>query len=382
MRVVVDCIDHGDVGISYPMVDTMASLNHNKQSNSEWVCETVQNRSWVVKFFLVAYILVSLVAKFGWADIESSPNSSLVQSNAVDDQSADEALNLLFVGNSYTAGNDLASLTKELVEAEWASRVFTQSHHPGGVTFYDHVKHATEEANSWSIRSMGLETESDLHTWLVKRPEKWNWVILQEQSQIPGFYQIPGFPKEVSFKTSEESAAKLNSLIRKIPHAETLFLLTWGRKEYDERNPDLYPDFKTMQHRLTHGYKRYVRATSTKSRPTYVAPVGLVFERIYEDIKKAGLDPAEEGSLFDQLYMEDGSHPSLAGSYVAALTIYATIMGDDARNVYWRPDGLEREVALAIQDAVSRTIAYTASHDIITYPWHHESPDVDDKKDD
>ena len=125
-----------------------------------------------------------------------------------------------------------------------------------------------------------------------------------------------------------------------------------------------------MQTLLTEGYQHYRQATTTKDRKTYIAPVGLVFETIYHDVISRGDDPTVPGNLFFDLYAGDGSHPSLAGSYLAALTLYATITGKNPEHpTTWCHPKLASNVCQRIQNAVRRTVLETYTSGVIVYPW-------------
>ena len=172
------------------------------------------------------------------------------------------------------------------------------------------------------------------------------------------------------------SCQELDELVQKIPGAQTLLYNTWGRRSGDERNPGLYPDFLTHQWRLNQGYEKYLEATTTPERPTFVSPVGRVFEAIYMDIKGQSKDPLDQDSLFYQLYGPDGSHPSVAGSYLAALTMYASMLGEDPREVKWIPEEVDPDMAKQIQRAVAWTFLETIAMGM-TYPWQAELIDED-----
>jgi hypothetical protein len=150
--------------------------------------------------------------------------------------------------------------------------------------------------------------------------------------------------------------------------------MTWGSLGTHELYPDLYTDFITYQELVSEGYLQYVQATSTAERPTYVAPVGLVYRTIYNDDVLRGIEnPAHEdsGSLFYKLYEKGDHHESLAGSYVITLTVYSTITGEDANSVSWKPPTriMDDQLAAKLRDAVNRTIDYTVTNGIIRYPW-------------
>lgn len=277
-------------------------------------------------------------------------------------------LELLFVGNSYTSVNDLAAITKQIIDSQWNTNVSVRAHHPGGQNFKGHL--ASTKADYVPPGGADYPSAHELREWLVTKPNQYNWVILQEQSQIPGFWG--GVSPE--WNDSFVSCQELDKLVRKIPNAQTMFYMTWGRRAGDTRNPNLYPDYLTHQWRLNQGYENYLEATSTPERPTFVAPVGLVFESIYMDIKGRKEDPLNENSLFYKLYREDGSHPSVAGSYLAALTMYASMLGDDPRDVEWIPEEVDAKMAKQIQNAVAWTILETTAMGM-TYPWQAEIVD-------
>jgi len=290
---------------------------------------------------------------------------------------------LLFVGNSYTEVNDLPTMVRHIFQEQWIAQVIVKSHYPGGQTFRGHVESAlvmNAPKTSGIFVTEGFDPK-ELRQWLITKPKKWNWVLLQEQSQVPGFWNVTGIPRDYAFSTSLSNSKQLNGMVERIPNAQTMFYMTWGRRngivDNSDIGPELYKDYPTMQARITAGYQQYMEATSRKGRPTYMAPVGLVFSRIYKQCQVAtkysnthednpGTDPH---SLFYQLYSQDGSHPSLAGSYLAALTIYGSIMGDDPRDVVWKPDLLSAEIASQMRQAVAKTIMDTAFDGTISYPW-------------
>ena len=328
---------------------------------------------------------------------------------------------LMFVGNSYTEFNDLASLTQQLLEEQLRKlspqpgkrrySVATKSHHPGGEVFYGHYNTTRDGFEPPASYYYVDETTTELRDWLVTHPEPWNWVIFQEQSQVPGFWDIQ-VDRDHSFNISVENIVKLNHLVEGLPPtqrqinndstisnipAQTMFYMTWGRRNGDERNPYLYRDYSTMQARLTKGYLQYQQVTSrTGQRPTFMAPVGLVFQTIFEQCrheKSYAMTPvdnpgADPDSLFYQLYFEDGSHPSIIGSYAAALTLYASMTGEDPRDIRWMPWGVQGPVAVRIRQVVAKTILATASsngsdplYPKIVYPWQQRQQQVEGKKD-
>lgn len=271
----------------------------------------------------------------------------------------DDELHLYFLGNSYTSSHHLPQLTKQALTSGGGANVAVESHNPPGMAFAGHLKILIGEGS----KGPGHR----LHRSIVaEKKRKWNWIILQNQSQVPGFIQDD--PDQ--FHQTVEHAKRLCFYSKEHnPGAKFMFMMTWGRRKSDKGNPHIFPDFLTMQAKLTAGYLHYVRATSTPECPTFVAPCGLVFETIYQDLVKEGKNPIESGSLFHELFAKDGHHPSLAGSYVAAVTLSASLTGKDATELLWKPDGLNADVAAKLRDAVSRTIQETIYSGLIRYPW-------------
>lgn len=191
----------------------------------------------------------------------------------------------LFIGNSYTQYNNLPSLVANLAAAD-GKNLIVDSYTPGGYTFQ---QHSTDPTAIIKINS-----------------QPWDFVILQEQSQRPSFS-----PAQVASQVYPY-AAELDSLIRyNNPCSETVFYMTWGRKNGDASNCPNYPPICTydgMQARLRESYMQMGLDNNAT-----VSPVGAAWKLVRT------WNPA-----FD-LYISDESHPSLHGSYLAACVHYATL---------------------------------------------------------
>lgn len=244
---------------------------------------------------------------------------------------------LLFVGNSYTASNGLVGLVEGASEARqpWAdTRAVELSQ--GGWTWADHAARV-EEGGAWQ--------QAFADTWDV--------VVLQEQSQIPGF------PMEEA--VWQESLASLQELAQAAEPADVALLLTWGRLDGDRQNPDLYPDFPTMQDRLTAGYLAYADSLGGAT----VIPAGEAFRALWAQ----GPDEA-----FFQLYVADESHPTPYGTHMVATTAHAALTGRDPSEVTvpWP------EVDTAILEAhheVVRELVLREPFGPYGYPWAQEWTD-------
>lgn len=260
--------------------------------------------------------------------------------------SGPDAESVLMLGNSYTANQDLPGALTQVFEAAGQTAQI-DSLTSGGLTLADHAERASDPSSAW-------------YDALVEQAGDWNWVILQDQSQIPGFPVTSSY-----YVDSLNGAEFLNGLIES-GNAQTVFFMTWGYREGDAMNAARYPDYSTMQARLTEGYLGYVSASSTDDRPTWVAPVGLAYSNIYAGIVADGGDPADEDSLFRLLYASDGSHPSPLGTYLAACVFYATLSGKTPVGLK-APKGMDENWADALQQAAAATVFDET--DEIDYPW-------------
>jgi len=79
------------------------------------------------------------------------------------------------------------------------------------------------------------------------------------------------------------------------------------------------------------------------SNDTYCAPVGISWSN-----STGGGDPMD-------LFSSDGSHPSLAGSYLAACTFYATIFNKSPEGIVYTA-GLDQEAARYLQEIAAYTV--------------------------
>ncbi len=164
--------------------------------------------------------------------------------------------------------------------------VFYESNSPGGYTFELHT------TNSTTISKI--------------KDHKWDYVVLQEQSQRPSFP-----PSQVAVEVYPY-AAILDSMIKASNIcAETVFFMTWGRKYGDQANCPSYPPLCTylgMQQRLRESYLEMGNTLSAT-----VAPVGVAWK-----------NSIEADSMIN-LYISDNSHPSVEGTYLNACVFYATL---------------------------------------------------------
>ncbi len=133
----------------------------------------------------------------------------------------------------------------------------------------------------------------------------WDYIILQDQSQIPAFQNY-----------FSQGAISLCLLTRESnPCARPMFYMTWGRQNGDASNCAVWPPVCTydgMDSLLRNSY--HDMALFNKAE---LSPVGEVWNYIRSNNPNINL------------YQSDGSHPSEAGSYLAACTFYTALFKRD-----------------------------------------------------
>lgn len=185
-------------------------------------------------------------------------------------------MRILMLGNSFTFFHDMPKMLSAMLGAEVAA------HTRGGAML-------AEQLNP--------ETEMGARTLKALRDEKWDYVILQEQSNAP-------ITKKKSFLASSE---KLCRLI-KDNGAKPVFYSTWAYREGSGKLESMEMTYEQMDDGLTRSYREAAEANGALT-----ACVGTAFTAMR---KCAGL------------YEADDYHPSEAGSLLAAAVIARTIEND------------------------------------------------------
>jgi hypothetical protein len=230
---------------------------------------------------------------------------------------AQDTLNVLFIGNSYTSVNNLPLLVKNLSTSA-GKTLNIDSNMPGGYLMSSHLNDAT----TFSKISQG----------------NWDYVILQEQSQIPtiDYYR---------YNDMYPAMTDLKSVIEQYnPCAKIITYMTWGRRfggqQCDPSGTNCSPvftNFNHMQDSLTSAYLEISEQLNIQC-----APVGVTWQNILNDT-----------TLF--LHSGDNSHPNIDGSYVAALTIFSSIWKQSSFGLTYTA-GLSSQLAQYYQTKSDNTI--------------------------
>jgi len=205
---------------------------------------------------------------------------------------ADEArpLRVLFIGNSYTYGNDLPKMIDELAKAGKLRPLEVGRELRGGYSLEMHWKD-------------GKAAQKIAAT-------KWDLVVLQEHSLRP----------IADRKLMFEYAAKLDQEIKK-QGAKTLLYLTCARQDKSD-----------TQAALSKAYFELARELKAS-----VAPVGVAWEMALRDDDKLVLHQA------------DKSHPNKNGTYLAACVFHGALHGKSPEGLPGAIGGLTNEEAKRLQ---------------------------------
>lgn len=224
-------------------------------------------------------------------------------------------LQVLFLGNSYTEYNNLPQLVASVALSKGDTLVF-DAYTPGGQTFQQH-----------SVSGICRDK-------ILSR--KWDYVVLQEQSQLPSFS-----PGRVESQVLPYAAALCQQVRNNDTCSRVMFYMTWGRENGDALMCMSYSPlctFNGMQQRLRDSYLQMAETNHAE-----VAPVGMVWKYIREH--------SPEIILYDT----DGSHPGLAGSYLAACTFYASLFHKSPLGAFV-PNGVSAAHADSIQAAAALVV--------------------------
>ncbi len=276
--------------------------------------------------------------------------SMLFEDSARAESSHDQpALDIVMLGNSYTSNNQLHVRLNNLLDAS--------DHAPD-------VQALTSGGKRLSWHGEQAETEGT--QWYDRLREPHDYVILQDQSQVPGFPTSSTYWQE-----SYEGAQIIDELVE-ARGGEIFFMMTWGYRNGDSNNQWRFPDFPTMQHHLKTGYLAYAENLSTPDRPVFVAPVGLAHWNIFDSLT----NPTSDGTIFSDLYAADDSHPSIQGTYLAACVIHVAITGIPSVGLP-STGGINATRTLELQQWADHTVFNTSVADGLTYPWMYEDPGVE-----
>ncbi len=223
-------------------------------------------------------------------------------------------MNILFIGNSYTYFYDLPSMFADLCRQN-GHDVRVDSVTAGGRKLHeclDETREKLHPTDGLAVRIAELLGEV-----------KYDVLILQEQSCLP-------------YHNTELFCAGAKGLATIVGADRTIMYATWGRADGSET----LTHYGWTRESMTEGlYKSYCHVATQVDGE--VSPVGLCFA--------AAVEKTPEIDLYDP----DKSHPSYAGSCVAALCHYKTVFGEMPRDLSTlKLDGAVAEKLAGIVDEI------------------------------
>ena len=230
---------------------------------------------------------------------------------------AQDTLHVLFLGNSYTAVNNLPLMVKNMAAAAGITINAVQNA-PGGHTVENHL--------------------SNTNTLIQIRKGIWDYVVIQEQSQIPtiDFYRYNSmYPSLIRLK---DSILAYNSCTKIIT------FMTWGRRfggqQCDGSGTYCSPDFRDFNHMQDSLRIAYIQISDSMN--VQCAPVGVSWQQVINDTTLI-------------LHQGDNSHPNLNGSYLAACTLFSSILKQKTTGISYTA-GLPASLALYFQTISDQTV--------------------------
>src|SRR5690606_38104138 len=220
---------------------------------------------------------------------------------------------VLFIGNSYTTVNDLPNMLRQ-VALSLGDTVTVASSAPGGYTLQQHATYAP--------------------TLNAITSQPWDFVVMQEQSQLGA---LPSDLTSTEYGLLQLMAAAEANWECTYP----VLYMTWGRENGD---PQFCPDFPFMctyagmQQALHNNY-----VALANFNDAWTAPVGAVWTTVRDTHPEI------------DLYVADGSHPSVAGTYLAACVFYSSLFHTSCTAATYTA-GLDPATAATLRAIASSTV--------------------------
>ncbi len=229
---------------------------------------------------------------------------------------SDEAktIHVLFIGNSLTTANNLPQLTADLARSRNHLMEY-DVYAPGGWNFSQHAS--------------GPQTLEKI------KKGNWDFVVLQEQGQMPAFAERQVQEDVYPFARQLSEAVKTAN-----PQARVVFYMTMARKNGDSHNamkislPEL-ETYEGMQNRINQSYMNM-----GTNNHDLIAPVGLVWKKVREQYPSI------------DLYVDE-THPNLTGTYLAACVFYTAFFNDTPAGLS-HPSTIDGQTASAIQNVTDK----------------------------
>jgi hypothetical protein len=204
---------------------------------------------------------------------------------------ADNSFKVLFIGNSFTARNNVPALIAQLAAAS-GKRMTHELISAGGASLRAH----------WNAGLAARAIATGGH----------DAVVLQEQSTLP--IKNPG--------RMHENVRLFDGAIRSAG-SRTVLYMTWARQHVPESQQAIIDAYESIG----------------KALGATVVPVGLAWQRFLREHARP------------VLHDKDKSHPTLAGSYLAACVFFAVLFNASPVGIRAPVSGLSADEMMLLQTA-------------------------------
>jgi hypothetical protein len=243
----------------------------------------------------VCAALILLLAACGGGSGDSPPEVAPPAAQTPPVITAD--ISLLFMGNSHTAANQLTTMVADMVRSGNPGKTVASVETPGSMFLEDRLHDTTSVA--------------------LLRSQTWSFVIFQAQK-----YSTSG-----RFEYSTEEAKELIRISRQ-QRAVPVMFPEWPRRDVDE-TARIYD----------------VHTSIAQVESACVAPIGQAWD----------LALARDPTL--PLHAADGNHALPAGTFLAALVLYATITGQSPLNLPQLPQfPVDASLQLTLRGIAAETV--------------------------
>ena len=235
-----------------------------------------------------------------------------------------DSVSVLFIGNSYIYTNDLPTVLVNLTISK-GDLIYVDSKTNGGYTFQSHT--------------------NDPITFSKIHQNNWDFVVLQGQSQEPSFPT-----QQVNTSTLPYAVQLADSVYDNSSCSQVLYFMTWGRQNGDQQW-DSINTFDKMNKRLRDAYIRIADSSNAS-----IAAIGSAWKYVRDNYPTINL------------YSGDGSHPSVAGTYLSACVFYSSLFRKSSVGATYVA-GLDANTANILQEVASFSVMDSLNL------WNLKSPD-------